>query len=40
VRLGLINATKPDTPISVSLPYNPGKVQINVNEELLAEIKQ
>jgi aminopeptidase N len=40
VRLGLINATKPDTPISVSLPFNPGKMQINVNEELLAEVKQ
>lgn len=40
VRLGLINATKSDTPISVSLPFNPGKVQINVNEELLAEVKQ
>lgn len=40
VRLGLINATKPDTPFSVNLPFNPGKVLVNVNEELLAEIKQ
>jgi Peptidase family M1 domain len=40
VRLGLINATGPDTPFSVNLPFNPGKVQVNVNEELLAEIKQ
>jgi Peptidase family M1 domain len=39
-RLGLINATGPNTPINVNLPFNPGKVQINVNEELLAEIKQ
>jgi hypothetical protein len=40
VRLGLINATGPNTPINANLPFNPGKVQINVNEELLAEIKQ
>ena len=40
VRLGLINAIKTDTPFSVNLPFNPGKVQINVNEELLAEVKQ
>ncbi len=40
VRLGLINATEPNTPFSVNLPFNPGKVQVNVNEELLAEIKQ
>jgi hypothetical protein len=40
IRLGLINATKADTPITVNLPFNPGKVQVNVNEELLAEIKQ
>jgi hypothetical protein len=40
IRLGLINATGPDTPINANLPFNPGKVQINVNEELLAEIKQ
>jgi aminopeptidase N len=40
VRLGLINATGPNTPITVNLPFNPGKVQVNVNEELLAEIKQ
>ena len=40
VRLGLINATGPNTPFSVNLPFNPGKVQVNVNEELLAEIKQ
>ena len=40
VRLGLINATGPTTPINANLPFNPGKVQINVNEELLAEIKQ
>jgi Peptidase family M1 domain len=40
VRLGLVSATKPDAPFTVNLPFNPGKVQINVNEELLAEIKQ
>jgi hypothetical protein len=40
VRLGLISAIKADTPISFNLPQNPGKLQINVNEELLAEIKQ
>jgi len=40
VRLGLINVTKPDTPFSVNLPFNPGKVRVNVNEELLAEVKQ
>jgi hypothetical protein len=40
VRLGLVNAAKPDTPFTVNLPFNPGKVQVNVNEELLAEIKQ
>jgi hypothetical protein len=40
VRLGLINTTKADTPFSVNLPFNPGKVQVNINEELLAEIKQ
>jgi hypothetical protein len=40
VRLGLINATGPNTPFSINLPFNPGKVQVNVNEELLAEIKQ
>jgi len=40
IRLGLINATGPNTPITVNLPFNPGKVLVNVNEELLAEIKQ
>ena len=40
VRLGLINAVGPDSQISLNLPFNPGKVQINANEELLAEIKQ
>jgi len=40
VRLGLISAVKTETPFSVNLPFNPGKVQVNVNEELLAEVKQ
>jgi aminopeptidase N len=40
VRLGLISALKADTLISFTLPQNPGKLQINANEELLAEIKQ
>ena len=40
VRLGLISALKADTPIFFTLPQNPGKLQINVNEELLAEVKQ
>jgi len=40
VRLGLINSTKPSTSFSVNLSFNPGKVQLNSNEELLAEIKQ
>jgi hypothetical protein len=40
VRLGIVGASKPDSPISVNLPFNPGKVQVNSNEELLAEIKQ
>jgi hypothetical protein len=40
VRLGLISALKTDTPISFTLPQNPGKLQINSSEELLAEIKQ
>jgi hypothetical protein len=40
MRLGLISTIKPDTPFTVNLPYNPGKVQVNINEELLAEIKQ
>jgi aminopeptidase N len=40
VRLGLVSAIKPDTPLQFTLPQNPGKLQINSNEELLAEIKQ
>jgi hypothetical protein len=39
-RIGLINAMKSDTQFSFTLPQNPGKLQINSNEELLAEIKQ
>ncbi len=40
VRVGLINAVKTDVPFSFNLPVNPGKLQLNSNEELLAEIKQ
>jgi hypothetical protein len=40
VQLGFLAVTKPDVQVSTTLPYNPGKVQINVNEELLAEVKQ
>jgi len=40
VRLALINATKAETPFNFSIPFNPGKLQINTNEELLAEVKQ
>lgn len=40
VRLGSIPTTKPDYQFSTTLPFDPGKVQININEELLAEVKQ
>jgi uncharacterized lipoprotein YbaY len=40
VRLALINATKAETPFNFSIPFNPGKLQINTNEELLADVKQ
>jgi hypothetical protein len=40
IRVGFINAMKSDTQFSFTLPQNPGKLQINSNEELLAEIKQ
>jgi hypothetical protein len=39
-RVGLISAVKADTPFSFNLPMNPGKLQINSNEELLADVKQ
>ncbi len=40
VRFAFINAKGSDTQIDFKLPINPGKLQVNVNEELLAEIKQ
>jgi hypothetical protein len=40
VRLGMFSANKPESAMSVNLAYNPGKVQVNAGEELLAEIKQ
>jgi hypothetical protein len=40
VRIGLLTSRKPEEPISFTLPMNPGKLQLNSNEELLAEIKQ
>lgn len=40
VRVGLISAMKAETPFSFNLPVNPGKLQLNTNEELLADIKQ
>ena len=40
VQLGFLDVAKPDVQLSTTLPFNPGKVQINVNEELLAEVKQ
>jgi hypothetical protein len=40
VRVGLISAVQADTPFSFPVPQNPGKLQINSNEELLADIKQ
>ena len=40
VQIGFITAAKPDMQFTIILPFNPGKVQININEELLAEVKQ
>jgi hypothetical protein len=40
VRFAFINAKGSDTQIDFKLPINPGKLLVNVNEELLAEIKQ
>jgi hypothetical protein len=39
-RIGLLRVTQADVPLDITLPYNPGKVQLNNDEELLAEIKQ
>lgn len=39
-RLGLLRVTQADYPLDVTLPSNPGKIELNSNEELLAEIKQ
>ncbi len=39
-RIGLLRVTQADDPLDITLPYNPGKVQLNNDEELLAEIKQ
>jgi hypothetical protein len=38
--LGLFRVTKSDTQFSIPLNSNPGKLQVNSFEELLAEIKQ
>ena len=40
VPLGLFHVTKADTQFSIPLNSNPGKLQINSWEELLAEVKQ
>lgn len=40
VELGFVHSTKPESTISFTLPFKPGKIQINANEELLAEVKQ
>ncbi len=40
VRVGMLSAVKADAPIAFTLPMNPGKLQLNTNEELLADIKQ
>ncbi len=39
-RIGLLRVSQADDPLDITLPYNPGKVQLNNDEELLAEIKQ
>jgi hypothetical protein len=38
--IGFFRATRPESPVNVTLPFNPGKVTINSYEELLAEVKQ
>jgi aminopeptidase N len=40
IQLGFITAAKPEMQFTTTLSFNPGKVQININEELLAEVKQ
>jgi Peptidase family M1 domain len=40
VPLGLFRVTKSDTEFSIPLNSNPGKLQVNSWEELLAEVKQ
>jgi len=40
IRVGLVSAMKAETPFNFTLPVNPGKLQLNSNEELLADIKQ
>jgi hypothetical protein len=40
IQLGFITADRPEKQFTTMLPFNPGKVQINMNEELLAEVKQ
>jgi hypothetical protein len=39
-RLGFVNATKPQTTFDVTLGFKPEKLSLNVNEDILADIKQ
>ena len=40
VRIGLLRVSQADSPIDMTLPFQPWRVQLNSEEELLAEIKQ
>jgi len=40
MRIGFVNATKPETTFEFLMPSQPEKLSLNYNEDVLAEIKQ